>query len=387
MTQYTPGTPRTPLAVLIAVILIGFVVPVGAVLSDPTGIIHGRAPTATGDLYALMPDGTTVVTNNVIVSQTATPNQFTPSMVTTGITPFDADGDIGLTLDMPSATLVWKHNGTALTATHLAAPLVTNFPNSTVTLEVHAPVTTMSTTGLPTTAGPVTFVTTYAVKVPLAPIPMPATVKLASQYTTWAASSGFPKTAFPGASYTLWMNGSTTLTNTQYTYESTQPWVTVTAGGVVSFVSMPPSASKTAKIFATRKDNGVVYTLNVAPIKWYASGKSVNDTSIPNYTEALADCKTKGGTIPKVSELGSNSVSRVTGKMVDEWGGVLGQRSYTRLGSPIWHMLSDSYQNTSERKIPVAIHDGSAAASKVGYYETGVFNAKGIFALCSIPII
>ncbi|PHI30881.1 hypothetical protein CRN84_16825 [Budvicia aquatica] len=260
------------LAVLIAVILVGSVVPVGAVvLSDSTGIIHGRAPTAVGDLYAVMPDGTTVVTNNVIVSQTATPSQFTVSSVTTGITPYDADGDTGLTMtpDMARATLVWKQsNGTPLTAAQLAAPLVSNFPNSTVTLEVHAPVTTTSTTGLPTTAGQVPFVTAYTVKVPAAPVPMPVGVKIALNGFAFPVEDGVPSTGFPGAWFDIRMNGVDTTTNSNYAWSVNQNHVTVSQSGRVTISSKPATGNKTVVVTA-RDQQGVEHQYTFATTDWF----------------------------------------------------------------------------------------------------------------------
>ncbi|PHI28992.1 DOMON domain-containing protein [Budvicia aquatica] len=347
------------LAVLISVILVGSVVPVGAVvLSDPTGIIHGRAPTAVGDLYAVMPDGTTVVTDNVIVSQTATPSQFTVSSVTTGITPYDADGDTGLTMtpDMPSATLVWKQsNGTPLTAAQLAAPLVTNFPGSTVTLEVHAPVTTTSTSGLPTTAGQVPFVTAYTVKVPTAPIPLPASVKFNVNGYQFAGNSGFPSTAYTNASYQIWMNGTSASSNASYTYSSSASWVTVSALGVVVFTAKPPAGQGEATITVSQS-SGTTYEYKMKIKLW----EGVVNSTPTSYVSACRAIGLKSVGVDKsIGWPGQNAqmTRRTAGLNVsgnfsfagwEEWGSTVGTTPFASINGQFMFAIANSGADDQE---------------------------------------
>ncbi|PHI30960.1 hypothetical protein CRN84_17255 [Budvicia aquatica] len=379
------------LAVLIAVILVGSAVPIGAVvLSDPTGIIHGRAPTAVGDLYAVMPDGTTVVTNNVIVSQTATPSQFTVSSVTTGITPHDADGDTGLTMtpDMSSATLVWKDDlGAVLSGTQLTTALVSNYPGKTMTLEVHAPVTTTSTTGLPTTAGQVPFVTAYMVKVPLAPVPMPATVKVNINSYRFASSTGVPKTAFAGASFDIYMNGTSATGNGAYTWAVNRSHVTVSAVGKVTIKSKPTSSSEAeVTITATENATGKAFKHTFATAAWYV------DHGVKTYF--TGNVCPAGSTIPTARDLGpasqnppvsitglpslgahNVSVARGVGGILAEWGGTSTwprtgyiYRSYNGKGGINLGVLGgNSSFWTSHRAVTTGWNTGGLVNGKVAF--------------------
>ncbi len=166
---------------LLLVIWVGLAVTPGwAVLSDNTGQIQGRAPTGTVTLQALLPDGATLVTDNATLGQALIPNQFSVSPAITNPVLQDADGDSGLSeqLDFPGATLTWTHNGTALTAAQLAAPLGNNFSGETLALTVSAPLTISSVTGLPTTAGAQIYTTEYALVVDTVPPTNPLEITL-----------------------------------------------------------------------------------------------------------------------------------------------------------------------------------------------------------------
>ncbi|MFQ6293131.1 hypothetical protein ACLMO3_22640, partial [Yersinia enterocolitica] len=143
--------------------------PAVAILSDKTGQIQGQAPTVTGRLQVLSPDGESVVADNAILGGDQIPNQFVVSSSTADLVLQDTDDDSGLSawVDTDHATLSWKHDGTELTSAQLAAPLGNNFAGQTLTLVVSAAVTVSSVTGLPTTAAPQTLTSRYTLSVPL----------------------------------------------------------------------------------------------------------------------------------------------------------------------------------------------------------------------------
>ncbi|EMV5752667.1 Ig-like domain-containing protein [Yersinia enterocolitica] len=143
--------------------------PAVAILSEKTGQIQGQAPTVTGRLQVLYPDGETVVADNAILGGDQIPNQFVVSSSTTYLVLQDTDDDSGLSawVDTDHATLSWKHDGTELTPDQLAASFGSNFAGQALTLVVSAPVTVSSVTGLPTTAVPQILTSSYTLSVPL----------------------------------------------------------------------------------------------------------------------------------------------------------------------------------------------------------------------------
>lgn len=143
------------LAMLPGLILVTISVPtVWAEMSNSTGTIEGRPPTATGALSVMFPGGTTAVTNNAVVSTTLKPTDFGVSAL--GLTLQDLDGDTGLSSSMEPAAVTWnwQYNNVALTPAQLAAPFSTNFLGKTLTVTASAPVTVSSLTGVPTAAVP-----------------------------------------------------------------------------------------------------------------------------------------------------------------------------------------------------------------------------------------
>ncbi|VFS47355.1 hypothetical protein [Budvicia aquatica] len=143
---------------------------VNAKLSPSTGTIEGRAPTATGTLSVLFPDGATSVTNNAVVNAAMKPSDFKVS--TSVLTLQDLDGDTGLSssLDTAAVTWVWTYNGIGLTSDQLAESFSANFSGKTLTVSASAPVTVSSLTGAPTTSGPQPLSSaTYSLVVPVAP--------------------------------------------------------------------------------------------------------------------------------------------------------------------------------------------------------------------------
>lgn len=136
---------------------------VEAILSDHAGQIQGQAPTGTGNLLTLYPDEKTMLTDMSMLKLNQIPNQFMVFSFIDGLAMQDTDGDAGLTgqIDPQSATLTWKQDGTPLTAAQLALPFEKGLAGKILTLEVSAPVTLSSVTGMPLTAGPQTFTSSY----------------------------------------------------------------------------------------------------------------------------------------------------------------------------------------------------------------------------------
>ncbi|VFS53088.1 Uncharacterised protein [Budvicia aquatica] len=271
MTQDITGTPRSTLAALVAAALIGGVAPVwAAVLSQPTGTIEGRAPTLTGDHEVVTMEGDTVVDNGT-VSKTVTPDMFALTGNLLSQVQHDADGDTGLLswVDQPSATYVWKHNGTPLAPAQLSTPLYTSFPGSAVTLEVGAEVLTTTQTGSPWMNNSPILTSTYTLNVPAAPIPLPASVKLNVNGYQFAGNSGFPRTGYTNASYQIWMNGTSTANNSAYIFTSDSNWVSVgRTTGIVSMNRNPGAGYTAAIISITAVDGTTEYKHVVHPRLW-----------------------------------------------------------------------------------------------------------------------
>lgn len=322
------GLRRSTLAALVAAALIGGTGPVwAAVLSQPTGIIEGRAPTVTGNHEVQTLEGDTVVDNGT-VSKTVSPDMFVLTGNLLSQVDYDADGDTGfaLTVDQGSATYVWKHNGTPLTAAQLSTPLYTSFPGSTVTLEVGAEVLTSTNTGSPrwATFSPI-LTTVYTLNVPAAPVPLPASVKFNVNGVQFAGNSGFPKTGFVGATYNLWMNGTSTATNANYTYSVDKAWVKVNAAGTVKLEVAPDVGDGTANVTVTPTGGGAPYVFAIPINKWFVNGGATTRTAVAtdSYCTLLGGGYTTPGyatmTNASYGALGSRSAD---GRLWDEWGGM-----------------------------------------------------------------
>lgn len=151
-------------------LLMGLVTtPAVAVLSDKTGQIQGHTPTASGRLQVLYPDESAVA-NSTLIREGQIPNQFRVSPSTAQLVLEDIDGDGGLSaqIDTQAATLTWQRGGATLTSAQLTAPFEKNndLSGKALALEVSAPMTVSSATGIPLTAGAKPYTSTYALLVP-----------------------------------------------------------------------------------------------------------------------------------------------------------------------------------------------------------------------------
>ncbi|GKX52787.1 hypothetical protein [Budvicia aquatica] len=287
---------------LIAAIIMGASTPGwSVVLSDPTGQIKGRAPTAAGSVSILMPGGATPLVDNAQVLGSKKPNEFSLAPLSPGITFTDLDGDTqalpGLAIAPAGVTWTWKNGGTPLTATQLTQTFATNFAhNTTLTVQADAPVLSTSLTGLPVSSGtPIVFTTSvYRVRVNN-PTPV-----IRANGTTFAWDSGFPTTGFVGAQFQLFMNGVNATANSNYTYteNGNQTWVDIPASnasgteGTITFIGTPTSANKTLQLIATNKtDSSDKYTLNITIGRWFVNGGATlrNAANADAYCTGLGD--------------------------------------------------------------------------------------------------
>ncbi|GKX52791.1 hypothetical protein [Budvicia aquatica] len=288
---------------LIAAIIMGASTPGwSVVLSDPTGKIKGRAPTAAGSVSILMPGGATPLVDNAQVLGSKKPNEFSLAPLSPGITFTDLDGDTqalpGLAIAPAGVTWTWKNGGTPLTATQLTQTFATNFAhNTTLTVQADAPVLSTSLTGLPTTSGtPVLLASpVYRVRVNNPPPPV-----IYVNGTTFAWDSGFPTMGFVGAQFQLFMNGVNATANSNYTYteNGNQTWVDIPASnasgteGTFTFIGTPTSANKTLQLIATNKtDSSDKYTLNITIGRWFVNGGAIlrNGANADAYCTGLGD--------------------------------------------------------------------------------------------------
>ncbi|WP_338628942.1 hypothetical protein [Yersinia intermedia] len=300
-----------------------------AKVSDITGPINGRAPTATGALEVMFPNGTTAITNNAVVNITMKPIDFLVS--TTALTLQDLDGDTGLStsINTSEVTWDWKDNGVALTPAQLAAPFSTNFLGKTLTVAASAPVTVSSLTGVPKQNTPATFNSaTYTLVVP-ATLPV-----VRVNGVSFAMDSGFPKTGFNQAQFQFWMNGTSAAENSNYTFaaDPLAPWVKVDPRwGIVIFTGTPTSA-QTVNLTITDNRGGPATTFSFRVGTWFIN----NGTNYATAAGADSYCASKTGyatpsylNMTNAASLGAFGTRAADGRLWDEWGNIGDPRSYS----------------------------------------------------------
>lgn len=269
--------PHPPFRRCVLALLLGAVLAptVQAKPSGPTNHIEGRAPSATGTLIVNDPAGNPPSASNVITVSAANastwkPNDFRVSGDTTNIVPNDLDGDcdaprspctvtIGTT--DPAVTRVWKQpNGDLMTSAMLSSSLSTYFTGKAVTVQVTAPVTTLSTTGAPVsgvnTLSSVDGAATPPVTATTVNVPLDAGVLVGAAPNTtyrWDKTKGFPTTAAKGLQFTYNLDSaSNNINQTDYTWTSSESsWAGVDGNGVVTFNAPPPSLPRAVTITAT----------------------------------------------------------------------------------------------------------------------------------------
>ncbi|PHI32773.1 hypothetical protein [Budvicia aquatica] len=352
------------LAMLLGLILVVISAPnAWAKWSETAGPINGRAPTATGTLNVMFPDGT-AVTNNAVVSATLKPTDFGISV--SALTLQDLDGDTGLSssLDTAAATWVWKYNNVELTAAQLAAEFSTNFSGKTLTVAASVPVTVSSLTGAPTTGNPSTLSSgTYTVKVPVSP----PVVRVNG--ASFAMNSGFPKTGFSQAQFQFWMNGTSAAGNSNYTFSPANPapWVTVNpTTGVVKFTGVP-AAAQTVNITITDNRGGPATPFSFRVGTWFINNDNIRVT--PANADSYCASKT-GYATPSYLKMTNakyreNGTRAADGRLWDEWGNLREYNSSWMMDNGYWALEPDG-----SLRFGVYLTNGLLLShSLTGYYQ------------------
>lgn len=298
LSRWCPPKPmrRSTLVALIAAILIGGALPASAGLSPPTGQINGQAPTATGTVSILMPDGENTLADSALIDGSEKPNEFTLAPLSPGVVYSDADGDVqgtpGLAIAPEGVVWVWKGpTGDNLTAQQLKQTFATNFARgATLTVQANVPVVSTSLTGAPTTSvTPTTFITPpirVKVKVLVSPEILVAGYTYAFEE---AEAYGIPQSGFVGAQLhvTVDKNNAANLWS-DFELTTNQPgWTAIGQEGEVTLTRMPSPTEKEVTLTLTHKDGLIVpRTLTLKVDKWFESGRGELVTA----SEAVAKC-------------------------------------------------------------------------------------------------
>lgn len=146
---------------------------------------------------------------------------------------------------------------------------------------------------------------------------------------TFAIGSGFPTTGYPAGKFTLTLPAGKTATD--YTWVSSQPWVTVSSAGVVSFIGEPATSTKSVKITAASQTG--MYTFNFSINSWYVFGSNhITQSAAATY------CSQQGLSTPSAAQT-TNAASggrgtRAMGTLWSEWGNL--GRTVTRSDMYFW---------------------------------------------------
>ncbi|MEX2954810.1 hypothetical protein AB4K01_26800 [Serratia fonticola] len=341
---------RWPNGVLLMLTIGMVTTPAIAILSDKAGQIQGQVPSVTGNLQVLFPDGETLLPDNTMLVLNQIPNQFRVSSSTAGLVLQDADGDTGLAalVDIEHATLSWKYLGTALNSAQLAAPFSDNFEGRTLTLDVSAPVTASSTTGLPTTAEPRILTSRY-------------TLIVASKFQgisvnghTFSMTEGFPSTGFTGAKFGLNVPGQAS----NYTWDNGgSSWVTVDDSGNVAFTAKGNSTPVT--ITATPKGEGVPLTYTFSVNTWFINNGS---TAMP-WSDASNWCTAQELAQPTRDDMTMGVDVRGMGSLFAEWGSLGKYSGSGFINLNYW----TSEQSSSGLHYEVNLYDGDVGSANNTY--------------------
>ncbi|PPQ50940.1 adhesin [Escherichia albertii] len=137
---------------------------------------------------------------------------------------------------------------------------------------------------------------------------------------TFSASTGFPKTGFDGAKFTLFLDNN--MSNTDYDWSSDVYWITVSGGGEVMFKSgsIPGRGATITGIPKNKRGNNVTFSVTLG--KWFQSGGSALQRS---WSDIKSQCSSDGHSLPDaVADLASypsgGVVPREVGKLWGEYG-------------------------------------------------------------------
>ncbi|WP_161525470.1 inverse autotransporter beta domain-containing protein [Escherichia albertii] len=136
---------------------------------------------------------------------------------------------------------------------------------------------------------------------------------------TFSASTGFPKTGFDGAKFTLFLDNN--MSNTDYDWSSDIYWITVSGGGEVMFKSgsIPGRGATITGIPKNKRGNNVTFSVTLG--KWFQSGGSALQRS---WSDIKSQCSSDGHSLPDaVADLASypsgGVVPREVGKLWGEY--------------------------------------------------------------------
>jgi len=194
---------------------------------------------------------------------------------------------------------------TGATATTTVGTITENNGTYSFTIKGRAPATLVVA---PMING-VTLLGMHTASVNITALPNPF-VNITSNKVVFALGNGFPTTGSLGAKFTI----NTPDGPTRYTWTSSQPWVSVSAGGEVSFTGSPTSSTKSVTITAIQGNNHLSYTFALQ--KWFAKGSS-NAT----FSNVGAECRNNGGDVPEPMDIAGPLIAkRVVGSLWGEWG-------------------------------------------------------------------
>ncbi|MCQ8956516.1 inverse autotransporter beta domain-containing protein [Escherichia albertii] len=137
---------------------------------------------------------------------------------------------------------------------------------------------------------------------------------------TFSSLTGFPKTGFDGARFTLILDNNAS--NTDYNWKADVNWITVSSGGEVLFKSAGIPGWKATITGTPKNGRGNNVTFSVTLEKWFQSGGSALQRS---WSDIKSQCSSGGHNLPDaVADLASypsgGVVPREVGKLWGEYG-------------------------------------------------------------------
>ncbi|EHG7529071.1 adhesin [Escherichia albertii] len=137
---------------------------------------------------------------------------------------------------------------------------------------------------------------------------------------TFSSLTGFPKTGFDGAKFTLILDNNAS--NTDYNWKADVNWITVSSGGEVLFKSAGIPGWKATITGTPKNGRGNNVTFSVTLEKWFQSGGSALQRS---WSDIKSQCSSGGHNLPDaVADLasypGGGVVPREVGKLWGEYG-------------------------------------------------------------------
>ncbi|MFT2799006.1 Ig-like domain-containing protein, partial [Serratia sp. N21D137] len=194
------------------------------------------------------------------------------------------------------------------------------------------------------------------IEAPSLTLATPITLTILVDGKNFDVTSNFPTTGFIGANFQLQFNGNNPNIG-DYTWTSSQPWVTVGGTGKVSFDGIPTSSTKSVTITATPVLGGkdrVTYTFTVN--NWFTPTESTR-----SFDESMNKCFSQGSILPTRNILTDGMDVRGVGSLYGEWGN-LGSYKNSRFpwsGAALSEYRSITlYESDSNQTYGVFLYDG-----------------------------